>query len=369
MNSQKPQALYIHVPFCLQKCNYCSFYSVYPYVELVEQYLKKIQLDLLDSSFDLKKVKTVFIGGGNPTSIGAKTLFELLDFLLPLLDDSLHEFTIETNPETLTKEMIDYFSALRQFRLSVGIQRLNEEELIYLGRKGGLKAIYSALDIAFGSLKNISCDLILGIPNFKSISKNLEELLKMYLFTHISTYLLSIEENTVFEKLVSDGKMPHADDVGVDELIEVVYLLQKHKYSHYEISNFALRGRECKHNLAYWSAKNYIGLGPAAVSTFNATRTTNIPDLAQWLKGTPPLIEKLSIIDLRNEYLMLALRLLETGIDLNYFENQFGKQPAKFYNMLSDFSHRGWLIQKDNYVRLSPEGISFADNIISELFI
>ncbi len=368
------EALYIHVPFCFAKCDYCGFYSIVPKENyVVNRYLDHLRKNI-DKWFKLdyipKRIKSVFVGGGNPTMLGLKGIKFLVDCIKDHLDlNEIEEFTFETNPETLTEDIVKYLSEIPNIRISMGIQRLQNEELVLLGRNARINSVIRALDIAFSSLENISADFIMGVPDCSSIANELNKLIDDYPFKHISAYFLSIEEGTVLQKKVDSGKLQNPNEIGPEEMFEVEDVLKKHGFEHYEISNYAKNGFRCKHNLAYWEGKEYIGFGPAAVSCINHIRYSEVPSLDDWLNGVAPEKEELSLADQRNEYLMLHLRLLLDGMDLEEFEKKYGFQKEEFYKSLNRHISSGEIIQNNNKICLTQLGVVMANSIISDLFI
>ena len=372
MSQNRPYGLYVHVPFCMSKCDYCGFYSETPGRHSINDYLEYLAQETsarLESAAHL--FKTVFVGGGNPTSIGLEGLQRLVETISRVLPDQsqISEWTFESNPETLTAEIADYLSTMPQIRLSMGIQRLSDPELSVLGRRASMDAVNRALDIAFARFKNVGGDFILGVPGCPSLAGELHELVIKYPFAHVSAYFLTLEENTPMHKAVSQGLLPDPADIGADELYEVRDALMAAGFEHYEISNHARGGCRCQHNLNYWYQGNYTGLGPSAVSSSDGIRLANPPDLRRWLTGEPASVEQLSATDQRNEYLMLRLRLLQEGLDLKEFEQIYGRQPVEFYANLDRQTAAGNLWREGDRIRLSDCGLRLADEVMASLFI
>ncbi len=371
-NMPATTGLYVHVPFCFSRCDYCGFYSTLPGDGLVDKYLLRLQQEseaaraLCDSS-----VKTVFIGGGNPTTPGLAGIRKLFSLLEPWLAGSRpEEITLETNPETLTAEIVDYLADIEGFRLSMGVQRLKDDELALLGRRARLDSVSRALDIACRRLNNVSVDLILGVPGCPSLADALAILLQRFDLQHVSAYFLTVEDGSRLQRRILNGELPDPAETGPEELFAVREILKRHGFEHYEISNYARPGRRCRHNLNYWLAGDYVGLGPSAVSCRKDCRTTNPADFARWLAAAPPHIEKLSQVDRRNEFVMLSLRLVADGLDLAALENRFGGQPAGFAEELTRQIEAGNLENPHfGRVRLTDQGLAVADNVIAGLFI
>lgn len=372
MSPNKQAGLYVHVPFCLSKCDYCGFYSETPGQYSVTDYLAHLahesqkRLESTDHLF-----RTVFVGGGNPTCIGLANLQRLVETVNRVLPDQsqITEWTFESNPETLTVEIADYLATLPQIRLSMGIQRLNDRELKVLGRRASMDAVYRALDIAFARLKNVGGDFILGVPGCPSLAEDLHKLVSSFPLAHVSAYFLTLEENTPMQQAVSQGLLTDPADIEADELYEVRDALAAAGFEHYEISNHARSGRRCQHNLNYWYQGDYIGLGPAAVSSSNGIRLANPPDLKRWLAGEPASVEQLSAADQRNEHLMLRLRLLQEGLALADFEQRSGHQSDDFYAQLDRQIAAGNLWREDDRIKLSDKGLRLADEVMASLFI
>lgn len=363
--------LYIHVPFCLSKCDYCAFYSIKPDAQLIEAYLNRLEKEARLRLSDFRtKFSTVFVGGGNPSALGIEGLKRLIEIIWQYVDPGIiAEWTFETNPETLTAEISALLSDLPGIRLSIGIQRLKEKELKILGRRAGIDSIYAAIETALANIKNVGADFILGVPGCSEIVADVEQLLARFPLQHISAYFLTIEENTPLFQSVESGLIACPDEVGPEELFSLRKLLGSKGFEHYEISNYALPGRRCLHNMNYWRPADYFGLGPSAVSTINGVRMTNSNSLHRWLNSEGPALEKLSEIDIRNEYSMLRLRLLNDGLDLSLLEERFGSQPADFWEELARRIAAGELCRTGATVRLTDAGLIIADDVMASLFI
>ncbi len=364
--------LYVHVPFCFSRCDYCGFYSTIPAASSLEQYLIRLQHESEAArACRHGPVKTVFIGGGNPTTLGLTGIIKLFTMLEPWLSGSWpEEITLETNPETLTAEIVDYLAGIDGIRLSMGVQRLKDDELALLGRRARLDSVSRALDMACRRLNNVSVDLILGVPGCPSLAENLAALLQRFEIQHVSAYFLTVEDDSPLQRRILNGELPDPSETGPEELFAVRETLKNNGFEHYEISNYARPGRRCRHNLNYWLAGDYVGLGPSAVSCQADRRTTNPEDLALWLAAASPQVERLSLVDRRNESVMLSLRLVADGLDLAALENRFGQQPAEFFAELTRQVAAGNLEKHGaGRVRLTDRGLAVADNVIAGLFI
>ncbi len=374
MSENLPAAtgLYVHVPFCFSRCDYCGFYSTLPGEGSIEQYLLRLQNESEAARTCCHgQVKTVFIGGGNPTTLGLHGIRRLFSLLEPWFSGSRpEEITLETNPETLTAELVDYLSAIDGIRLSMGIQRLRDDELALLGRRARLDSVNRALDMACSRLNNVSVDLILGVPGCPSLADDLAVLLRRFDVQHVSAYFLTVEDGSRLQRRILNGELPDPAETGPEELFAVRETLKNHGFEHYEISNYARSGRRCRHNLNYWQAGDYVGLGPSAVSCHTDCRTTSPADFALWLAAAPQHVEKLSPVDRRNEFVMLSLRLIADGLDLAALEKRFGRQPAEFVEELTRQIAAGNLeTPESGRVRLTDQGLAVSDSVIAGLFM
>ncbi len=363
--------LYVHVPFCLSKCDYCGFYSTVPVAGSVDAYLTRLAEEAATTRAGSQvNVDTVFVGGGNPTAIGVAGIMRLLQIIRPFYATKPpREMTFETNPETLNREIVELLADQRGIRLSIGVQRLADGELALLGRHARLDAVYRALDLACARIDNVGIDLILGVPGCPSLAPSAAALLQRFDLKHVSAYFLTVEADTPLQRRIEAGDLPDPSEVGPEELFELRNVLLAAGFEHYEISNYARPGRRCRHNLGYWHAENYLGIGPSAVSCRDGLRLTAPADLQRWLHAESPQRELLSITDRRNEFVMLSLRLLADGLDLAQLTSRFGTQPAEFSAELSRQLTAGNLEKNGDCLRLTDQGLAIADYVMSSLFI
>lgn len=369
---RKIKGLYIHVPFCLSKCDYCGFYSIKKSPETEQQYLEKLAVDL-QKSFEkgmLSDIETIFVGGGNPTSLSDQAFDKLISTIAHTTNQNkIQEWTFETNPETLNSHNISLIKNLPGIRLSMGVQRLNDLELQILGRRSNQAKIITALDLAFENLSNLSCDFILGVPGAGDISAALSCFLDRFPLKHISAYFLTLEPDTCLEKRVLNGELPDPDDIGPEEMLNVQNILKTRGFEHYEISNYSLPGYRCKHNMIYWNQDNYLGFGPSAVGTIDGIRKSMHADFNSWLSADDHSLEKLDEIDLRNEYLMLQLRLLKDGLDMDLLAKIYGEQPVEISKKVELLVESGDLECSNRTICLTNKGLIYANSVIAELFM
>lgn len=357
--------LYLHIPFCKKKCNYCDFTS-YPN----KLYLQSVYIDAIVS--EMKKysnlpaaqVDTVFFGGGTPT-----VLYEFhIERLVYALRENFNilpnaEFTVEANPGTLSYEKLKCLKRLGVNRLSFGLQSDNTYHLEKLGRIHSFsdfcKNYSMARTIGFD---NINVDLIFGIPEqtLEQWERTLNEVIKLEP-DHISCYGLTIEKNTPFYSMdlnlpteIEERSMYHA----------AISVLKSHGYNQYEISNFT-KEKPCWHNIKYWKSQPYIGLGVSAASFIDGKRISNTKNLLTYVKGDYLAeTETLTVNDIMGEYMFLRLRLTE-GVDLDEFYQLFGKQVFQVYN-LEKYINNGFLQEKNMRLSLTEQGIDISNQIFQE---
>lgn len=341
MSSSKVQSLYVHVPFCESKCDYCDFYSIAPIdLELISRYLQalRIELQLRGGVLDTP-LKTVFIGGGTPTFLSAEKLSEFFSIFNSLVDDDT-EFSIESNPGTLDERKVDVLLAGGVNRVSLGVQSFCDDDLKKLGRIHNSQAVTAAVDLLrCCGITNLNMDLIYALPG-QTLERWLDNLRQAVELCpeHISCYALSYEHGTAFyDSLLAGEFFEHTDEAQEEMYYATIDYLKEAGYEHYETSNFALPGKRCQHNLVYWRNEEYLGLGPAAASYIDRSRLTSEAYLDIWAEslieqGSPGPME-IEQPDLRGEMaetLMLGLRLTE-GISQASFENRFGKTVEKAF--------------------------------------
>ncbi len=363
--------LYVHVPFCVGKCAYCGFSSIPAAADPIARYLDRLSTEAHDRITPAlaARIQTVFIGGGNPTALGVAALGRLLHTLSDILSSSpIEEWTIESNPETFSRDLLPLLRPLPGLRLSLGLQRLRDEEIAWLGRAATARQGRQALEIALAATPNVGVDLILGVPELPPLVPELRSLVESLPVRHVSAYFLTLEEDTPYAAAVASGTRRDPAETGPEELFGVTAALQAAGFEHYEISNFARPGSRCRHNLAYWHQHDYLGLGPAAVGTLAGERRTNAASLADWLADAPPTIERLDEATRQREFLMLRLRLLQEGLDLREWEFRFGPPPPPLSEALGREVAAGLLGRVGPRYRLTPAGLPFANQVIARLF-
>ncbi len=371
--------IYIHIPFCKQKCNYCDFYSS---IDLNKQ--DEI-INALCSELQQRKqwlnnttVSTIYFGGGTPSLLSAEQVNKLINECYKHYKiSSSPEITLEANPDDLTQQKIQQLANTSVNRLSIGIQSFNDEHLQLMNRRHTSKqvigVIKSCQDVGFN---NISGDLIYGLPNLTN--EEWDENLSVFQtldIQHLSAYHLTFEENTVFGFMQQKGKLSPIDEQqSIEQFNMLTQWAKNEQFIHYEISNFAKEGFKSKHNSSYWLQKKYLGVGPSAHSFNKNSRTWNTSNIKDYVaKITNKLpsfeIEELDLIDQHNEYLITRLRTRE-GINLEDFYSLFGKAYTDdLLSNIKPFIKAKQLTFKNNIITLNHNGILISDAILTELFV
>ncbi|MDE5826363.1 MAG: radical SAM family heme chaperone HemW [Duncaniella sp.] len=328
--------LYIHIPFCRSKCAYCDFYST-PRREWMEECVSSIINEWKVRSANLTEgIDTLYIGGGTPSTLPPRLLETLLE-ALPLDSSTLREATIEANPEDVTVDWVRFIvSSTPLRRVSMGIQSFSDTELRAIGRRhSAARAAEAVTTLREGGIGNISCDLIYGLPgqNQESWERSLSTLLGIRP-EHISAYLLSYEPGTRLNAMLEAGKISEADETTVERMYAFLCeATAKAGYRHYEISNFALPGREAVHNSSYWDGSPYIGLGPGAHSWDGKTRSFNPSDLKGYIahRGEDVgITEEETTDNLFNDLLITRLRT-SRGVSLYEIRTVYGDGIAETF--------------------------------------
>ena len=370
--------IYIHVPFCKSKCVYCGFYST------LSTSKKQAYLDALTQEIRLRKdylpdsqVQTIYFGGGTPSILTIEELSLILQALRATFNlDKDAEITLEANPEQLTLDYCRALCTLGVNRLSIGTQSFQDHVLTFMGRRHTADEARQAVDNArVAGFTNISIDLIYGVAE-RTDEQWLADLRTAFSLPvqHLSCYALTPEENSILYKQIQNGRhIPVDDEQATRQYQLLLNVISDSPFKHYEVSNFAIPGYESRHNSSYWNHTPYLGLGPAAHSFNGSSRQWNPANLNQYLSNieqgiTYDEIEMLSDEDLHNEFILLALRTKE-GIDLSLFEQRFGTDRRQllqryFHEQVSPEHYE----QASHFIRLTEEGLWFADGIAGEAF-
>jgi len=373
---EKRIGIYIHIPFCASKCAYCNFYSLVSNEKMMNSYNNAIikHIEEYSSQLDGFVIDTVYFGGGTPSHFGSHRLISILNALKKnghLLRDS--EVTAEINPGGISKEELIKLHRAGFNRLSIGVQCANDNMLRSLGRTHSFADAEETVNFARAAgFDNISVDIIFGLPSQDKDSWA-ETVAKVAALKaeHISCYGLKIEEGTSLYIFKGSPFLPDDDDQA-DMYLYAVEMLARFGYKQYEISNFAKRGYESKHNLKYWLGEEYIGFGPAAHSYVGRSRYSFIEDLEKYIdrvqQGQVVVehSEKMSDFENAGEYLMLRLRTTH-GISEEEYHDIYRLKMDYVIELLKKYESHGWAVFKDGRWRFTPKGFMISTSLIGEL--
>lgn len=369
--------LYIHIPFCTKRCLYCDFFSNTE-MKYKEPYLSAVirELELRKDYLEGEPVETIYFGGGTPSQLQAADFSRIFEAIHRLFDVSpCAEITLEANPDDMTPGYVAGLQTLPFNRVSMGVQSFKEEDLCFLNRRHNREQALLAVDLCKkNGLENISVDLIYGLPGqtLEEWKQNLDTVIHLDI-PHISAYHLIYEEGTALYKLKEAGKIiPVDEDLSVALFTSLIDRLTANGYLHYEISNFARPDMLSRHNSSYWIGKKYLGIGPSAHSYNGQNRQWNISSLPGYLqaidKGVPDIeIENLDINTRYNDFIITGLRTM-WGIKFNEIQQQFGKDKLIYcQKQAAPYLKQGLLIEKNDTLTLSRNGIFISDSIMSDL--
>jgi oxygen-independent coproporphyrinogen-3 oxidase len=370
--------IYIHIPFCKQKCHYCNFFSLATgryRDEFIAALLKEIRAR--QAYLEGEEIHTIYFGGGTPSLYPGKEINRLMDALAknhPI--DPGAEITLEANPDDVTPEWISGIKDTPVNRISLGVQSFFGEDLRYLNRVHDEGQATTAIDLLRqAGYDNLTIDLIYGIPGLthERWEKNLRTFISLKV-PHLSAYSLTVEPRTALHHLVRKGSMKAPDEQqGIEHFKLLLQLTRQHGYVHYEISNFSLPGHYSRHNSIYWLGGNYLGLGPSAHSYNGRSRQWNVSNLQAYLKSSDEPektmeTEHLTTEQRYNEYVMTSLRTV-WGCNSEHIGNVFGdKRKRLFLSVAERFETEGMIRQQGGIYFLTDKGKLFADGIASELF-
>lgn len=375
-NNKNYKGLYIHIPFCRQKCLYCDFPSYAGKEELIYSYVDALVKEI--QYYNEESFNTIFIGGGTPTYLPLEALMILCKSVNKLNIAADSEFTIECNPGTVDENKLRYLKSSGINRLSIGLQAWQNRLLKNLGRIHSQEEFLKSYEIARkAGFDNINIDIMFGLPG-QSLSDLMETLKSVTSLApeHLSCYSLIIEEGTPFGDRYKRGnlKLPDEDETTIMYEKAIEYLYSK-GYMQYEISNFAKKGFQCRHNLKYWNLDEYIGCGAAAHSYLNHIRYNNKHQIKDYIyavnKGEKPVneIHKNTQEDEIEEFVFLGLRKSE-GISENEFRDRFGMDINSIYGEIIDkYKKYNLIIKKNGQIFLSLKGIEISNTILSDFIL
>ena len=354
----KPFGLYIHIPFCKQKCNYCDFYSVAVDSKTKRDYVTALQREIKQWGDKLgRPIDTVYFGGGTP-SLLAEFLPEITEAIkssFKVLEGA--EITMEMNPGDNSEKVLNFALKSGVNRLSIGAQSGDNEELKILGRRHTAEETAQTVRIARAlGFNNISLDIMLGLPSStpESLKKSLDFITNLNP-EHISAYILKIEENTLFHKIYDTLNLPDEDKTA-DQYLQMCEYLENKGYEHYEISNFCKKGLMSRHNLKYWELEEYLGVGPAAHSFVEGKRFFYRRNLADFINGSSPVSDGMGGTE--EERIMLSLRL-NKGLEIEF--------NPKLRLKCDLLEKNGLLKLYGNRIVLTDKGMLLSNSIITEI--
>ena len=365
MKKNKVNSLYIHIPFCESICDYCDFTKLQYFRIFAIPYLKRLkeELEVVASN---KEVKTIYVGGGTPTSLDDDLFLELLQMIKPYTT-KVQEYTFECNPESLSLNKVKMMKSHGVNRISIGVESTDDKILKSINRHHTFNDVKNAVTLLReNGIDNINLDLILGLPNVseKMLEKDIINILSLNP-NHISCYSLTVHEHTVF---FLNEILPPTEEFAYEAYKKVNEILKKNGYLHYEVSNWAKPGYQSEHNLTYWRNEEYYGVGLGASGYIDDTRYKNTTNLNEYLKGNNEKeTEIVRLKDLEEYQIMLNLRTIE-GLDLILFKNLFNKDLYKNKKEVID-SYIGsrHLLMKDNKIIPTFEGMMILDKIVLDL--
>ncbi len=359
--------IYIHIPFCKKKCPYCDFYSFSADENQKDSYLKAVLFELKKWSEKINtSVDSIYFGGGTPSVFGARRLCEIISFIKENFSLENPQITVECNPDTATKEFFSLLAKQGVNRISMGVQSSVPKERKTLGRVSSLETVKAAVENAKSAgINDISLDLMLGVPfqTMESLDESIDFLLSLSV-THISAYMLKIEEGTPFYKNKESLILPDEDTV-CDMYLHTIERLEKNGFLQYEISNFSKEGYESRHNLKYWHCEEYLGIGPSAHSFLFGRRFYYERDFASFLEGKDVTDDGEGGSE--EEYIMLALRLSE-GLVFKKYKERYNKNLDEIIiKVAKKLEGHGWVVCSDESISLTKKGFLLSNPVIREL--
>ena len=361
-------SIYVHVPFCKARCAYCAFSSCVDF-SLCEKYFEVLQKEITCAKVDGGVIKTMFWGGGTPSSVEPKYLQKLFEVLADKFDLSqMSEFTVECNPESVTEELLLLLKSIGVNRLSFGLQSANDSTLKRIGRLHTYSDFLQALNLAHRcGFDNVNADLILGLPeSCDEFLYTVERVCGLPL-THVSLYALELHDNKAFNKLCesyahTEDQLADLYDVARDKLANCGFL-------RYEVSNFAKEGFECKHNLAYWTENRYYGFGAAASGFLDDVRYGNVYDIREYVETSgkaKAYTESVNADEQAYECAMLGLRL-QKGVALQEFAERYGKDFFARFPNATALVDGGFLKVEEGRIFVSDDKFYVLNSILTEL--
>ena len=377
-----PLGLYVHIPFCVKKCNYCDFLSAPADDAVKERYVEALckEMKTYRKYTKTSRLDTVYFGGGTPSLLPAEQIAKLLDVIKKnfTIDFKKAEITLEVNPGTVTKDKLEAYKAMGINRLSIGVQSAHEKELQLLGRIHSFAEAEQTVQWAReAGFDNISVDVISALPG-QTLEEYKETLNRIIALNteHISSYSLMIEEKTPFYEVYAEGREKE-NDLPDEDTDRAMYTytkerLQEAGYHRYEISNYAKEGFESRHNSSYWTGKEYLGMGLGASSLFTNARYHNEIDLTTYMEEVEAgqdvrrEVERLVEVEMMEEFMILGLRRM-CGVSKEDFRKRFGKPMEQIYGpALKKLSKNELITTEGDTVALTERGIDLSNQVFVE---
>ncbi|WP_457619220.1 radical SAM family heme chaperone HemW [Lutibacter sp.] len=369
--------IYLHIPFCKKACYYCDFHFSTS-LKKKDEMLVAIKKELLVRKNELgsELIETIYFGGGTPSLLTAKELesvFSVIYKNYKVVNNA--EITLEANPDDLTEQKIMELAKLPVNRLSIGIQSFFNDDLKFMNRAHTAEESKKCLTVALQYFDNITIDLIYGVPNMSN-EKWLKNLKLAFEFgvPHISSYALTVEEKTALYNFIKKGKvLPLDENLALEHFNLLVKETEKNEFVQYEISNFGKQNYFSKHNTSYWLGEKYLGIGPSAHSFNGVERSWNVSNNAKYIKALaedklPNEVEKLTVNNVFNEYIMTGLRTI-WGVSYQKIRKDFGeKYLQQLKKKAQPFIKRGLLELTNNTLITTKKGKFLVDGIASDLF-
>lgn len=374
------KAVYFHIPFCEQICHYCDFNKVFLKNQPVNDYLDAMAMEMRNTvqRFGNRKMKTMYVGGGTPTSLNLKQLDKFLKSIhetFTLVEE--YEFTVEVNPSNVDLDKLKLLKKHGVNRLSIGVQSFDDGLLQKIGRDHNKDEIYMIIENARNAgFDNISIDLMFGLPTqtLEKLEQSIDKARSLQV-EHVSAYGLQVEPKTIFYNQMRKGKLMLPSEETEVSMFEL--LIQKmitHGFYHYEISNFALPGKESQHNLTYWNNEDYYGIGAGAHSYVNGVRRKNAGPLKHYMNSITetnfPYVEEINVSDKEKmeEELFLGLRK-RAGVSKRVFYEKYKRTLDEVYGeTITNLVEKGLLEDNGDWIRLTDKGV-FLGNEVFQAFL
>ena len=356
-------SIYIHIPFCDTICSYCDFCKVYYNKKYIDSYLDNLEWETKER-YQNEKVKTIYIGGGTPSSLSESEMIRLFEILKIFDMEDDYEFTFECNIESITNDKLMIMKKYGVHRISIGIQSFDDEVISFLGRGHNKNEAILKINLIKNYFDNINIDLIYAVyDDMEILKRDIKCFLELDI-PHISTYSLIVEDNTM---LKIKGYKGISEDLDYEMYRYIEKELEKNGYIHYEVSNYAKKGYESRHNLVYWNNDYYYGFGLSSTSYIDNKRRVNTKNLTKYLNGIYMEKENVENKEVRMENeVMLGLRKL-SGINLDVFKNKFDVSLDEVYD-IDDLICDGYLILEGNYLKINREYIYISNEILVRIF-